>query len=492
MSRRADKSRAAKLASLAKTLFGIGCIGFGGGSALIPVFQDRAVSSGTVTEDELNDDIAIACVTPGALPVEIAAGIGRQTNGVLGSMVGAASIALPGAVLLLLVVALLSQFSGSLIQQVNFLAVGISAYILSVLYRYVAGVLHKAPDMRAKVCCVLIIVLVFAVTCEQAVHKLLGLDQVPVVFGIGTINVMALAFFFIVWLRGIYTPQRVVPAVALAVVYCLCAGGLGFASGTPLRTVLVVVMWVMALWSLVGDLGGKMAYLTLARVKVLLKECAALAVLVAVCALPALLLCGDTLGYLASGALSSILSFGGGDAYIAMAEGMFVEGGMMQEADFYSQLVPVSNALPGSILCKMLTGVGYYVGFRATGSVAVGLAVAFAGFVCAVGMSCLTFAVGFFLYEGLEQLASFTVLKKTITAIIAGLLLTVGLGLLNTCAGVDVGELSGYWLVLLCLLLTAANIFMTKRFGSHPLVLVLGSALVSCLVCNLLVVWGAA
>lgn len=486
MSRRVTKGRAARLASLAKTLFGIGCIGFGGGSALIPVFQDRAVSQGTVTEEELNDDIAIACVTPGALPVEISAGIGRQTNGVLGSMVGAGAIALPGAALLLAIVALLSQFSGGLIQQVNFLAVGISAYILSVLYRYVAGVLHKARGTGAKVRFALVIALVFALTGEEAVHRLLGLSDLPVVFGVGTVSVMALAFFFIVWLRGIYTPQRVMPAVVLALAYCLCAGELELAAGTPVRLVLVAVMWVMALASLRVEVRGKLGHLTTARLKALLRECVVLIALVAVCSVPALLLCNETPGYLASGALSSILSFGGGDAYIAMAEGMFVETGLVSEADFYGQLVPVSNALPGSILCKVLTGIGYYVGFRTTGSVGVGLAVALAGFACAVGMSCLTFAVGFFLYEVLEQLESFAILKKSITAIIAGLLITVGLSLLNTCAAVSVGAAPGYVLVLLCVALTVANVLATKHLGSHPLVLVLASALVSGVVCNLL------
>lgn len=60
----------------------IGCIGFGGGSALIPVLQKEAVQDkGLITEDELDSDIVAASITPGALPVEIAAGIGKLPVG---------------------------------------------------------------------------------------------------------------------------------------------------------------------------------------------------------------------------------------------------------------------------------------------------------------------------------------------------------------------------------------------------------------------------
>ena len=52
----------------------IGAIGFGGGTALIPVIEDEVVNNSLADEDEFNKDVIVANITPGALPVEIASG----------------------------------------------------------------------------------------------------------------------------------------------------------------------------------------------------------------------------------------------------------------------------------------------------------------------------------------------------------------------------------------------------------------------------------
>ena len=61
-------------------------------------------------------------------------------------------------------------------------------------------------------------------------------------------------------------------------------------------------------------------------------------------------------------ALSSITSFGGGEAYIAVADGYFVQPGYVDAGTFYTQLVPIANALPGPILVKVAAGIGYLTG----------------------------------------------------------------------------------------------------------------------------------
>ena len=60
-------------------MFKIGAVGFGGGTALIPVIEEEVVNNNNIIDDtEFNKDVIIANITPGALPVEIAAGIGRK------------------------------------------------------------------------------------------------------------------------------------------------------------------------------------------------------------------------------------------------------------------------------------------------------------------------------------------------------------------------------------------------------------------------------
>ena len=99
--------------------------------------------------------------------------------------------------------------------------------------------------------------------------------------------------------------------------------------------------------------------------------------------------------YIGKGLLSLIVSFGGGDAYLYVAEGLFVNSGMLSEEVFYGQLVMCVNILPGSILCKTLSGTGYLIGYSAMGNIGIGIVMTLAGFAisifgfCSIFMSCL-------------------------------------------------------------------------------------------------------
>ena len=64
---------------LIRPMFWIGCIGFGGGSALIPVIEKEIADRQGIDEKQnIDKDVVVASITPGALPVEIAASIGRR------------------------------------------------------------------------------------------------------------------------------------------------------------------------------------------------------------------------------------------------------------------------------------------------------------------------------------------------------------------------------------------------------------------------------
>ena len=77
-----------------RTMIWIGCIGFGGGNALIPVMQKELVDeTKAITAEEFDEDVMVASITPGALPVEIASGIGSRLHGVLGMFLGVPVVA---------------------------------------------------------------------------------------------------------------------------------------------------------------------------------------------------------------------------------------------------------------------------------------------------------------------------------------------------------------------------------------------------------------
>ena len=164
--------------------------------------------------------------------------------------------------------------------------------------------------------------------------------------------------------------------------------------------------------------------------------------LLVVLSVPAILYGGNVPEFLGQGFLSSILSFGGGDAYLSVADGMFVNSGIIEKADFYGHLVPLVNLLPGSILCKTLSGIGYLLGFEmSSGNILTGCLVALAGFVCSVMASGGVFCLVAYIYECFESLRVFRLLSRWIRPIIAGTLLTVMVSLFaqNISTGTKLG-----------------------------------------------------
>ena len=102
------------------------------------------------------------------------------------------------------------------------------------------------------------------------------------------------------------------------------------------------VMVILAVWGLVRSIldDGQKKKISPKR---MLQEEMAWILFFAVLSVPALLYGGHVLEFLGQGFLSSILSFGGGDAYLSVADGMFVNSGIVEKADFYGHLVPLVN-----------------------------------------------------------------------------------------------------------------------------------------------------
>ena len=73
------KAEIRKELKLMASIFKIGVVGFGGGTALIPVIEREVVEDQKIVEkSEYDKDVIVASITPGALPVEIATGLGKR------------------------------------------------------------------------------------------------------------------------------------------------------------------------------------------------------------------------------------------------------------------------------------------------------------------------------------------------------------------------------------------------------------------------------
>lgn len=478
--------------ALISSLFKIGFLGFGGGCALIPVMEKEIVEDAKlVTQKEYDKDTLVACITPGALPIEIATGLGLSAYGITGMLSAALALALPGSLLTVLILALLSGADGLVLTEIQCFSIGVGAFISYLLLLYAINTLRESRNAASGNTrkTFLVMFAVFFLGCGKTFSNLPFMNG-KYLFGLSTIQILGLAFFVILFTGGKNTPWKTAVSAVLVVLYALSAGHAHLIPGAVPRRVLVAAMYFCAaagmILSIRDDLRAHRALLS-GRNNFLhfLKEIIAWLLLLAVCALPALLLTEKTPLYLIRGFFSSIISFGGGDAYLSVADGLFVNSGMVTYGEFYSLLVPVANVLPGSILSKILTGVGYYIGYNLNGSPVQGIVVAFAGFICSVVASGLVFCLVYHAYNSVEHITVFQKIGHWIRPIIAGLLLSVMCSMiqtsLNTAASIGIAVLPVF--LVTCGIIVLNLSLMKKK--SNPF-MIAASSLIGLVASNLL------
>ena len=97
-------SKLKTLLNLFITTFKIGLFTFGGGYAMIAVFENEFVSKkGWIQHEEFTDLIAIAESTPGPIAINSATYIGYKKGGFLGSLFSTKGVALPSFIIIFLI-----------------------------------------------------------------------------------------------------------------------------------------------------------------------------------------------------------------------------------------------------------------------------------------------------------------------------------------------------------------------------------------------------
>lgn len=415
------------------SLMKIGCIGFGGGSALIPVVEQEIIENQKLdTKENLDKDVVVASITSGALPVEIACSLGNRNFGKKGMVLGAVAMALPGTLATILLLTVLSVLQEKVLSVIQVLSVGVSAFIVSLLLHYITGVIKECgkESLARRNKAVVLMGVVFLLVCEKKLYTLIGYEGTPVL-ALSTIDVLTVAFFCIFYSRGIYNVRHMIVMLLLGGLFLLSHGKAGIITNSVVVIGVDLTMTAFALWGLWSNI-QKDNWRYVSEHTTFRKDIGVWLFVLVLFSLPAIFSAADAgLEFLAKGVLSTLMSFGGGDAYLTIADGMFVESGMLDTEQYYGQLVSVVNILPGSILCKTLSGVGYSVGYDLSGSVLTGLFFALEGFVCSIAASGLFFMAVYHLYDQLHALYIFRMVGKWIRPIIAGFLLNVILSLYN-------------------------------------------------------------
>ena len=478
-----------RIVSLALTMAKIGLIGFGGGNALVPVIEKELVTtSQLLTKEEFDKEVIVANITPGALPIEIASGAGRVIAGAPGMVIAALSMALPGALFTFALLVLFTTAASSVMEQVRFASVGIAMLIAMLLLNYAVGAVRaKAPHSHERIVSLALVIGVFALTCGKKLFSLLGLSTSGVIT-LSTLDVLGIVFFAIFFTGGRFsgTTKRLVKtgiAALISVLYLLSTNLGGPLPDGMTPVVMRVIMFALGFWGFVVSFrkenGPKRAF----PVKRMLFESFIWVAFVAVLAIPGIILCPEGLQFVSSAILSVLMSFGGGDAYLVFGQGLFVDTGMIPSDLYFEQVVTVSNAMPGSIIAKVLTGVGFLIGSNHGPISAVVMAIA--GLGCGVGASGLTFLIMYYVYERFEPLGVFRAIKRYIRPVIGGLLLTIAVTMLSL--NMNVASTFGFdplFMVIFSFLLLAV-MFWASNVKSCPLSLLIVIAIVlSLLVCN--------
>ncbi|MER3390848.1 MAG: chromate transporter [Microcella sp.] len=380
----------------------VGVIGFGGGSALIPVLERELVRPGQLRETEFVQDTVIANITPGALPVKIAALSGTQLRGTAAATSGAIAVALPGAFATVSLLALFSALGPGAISVVEFASLGISAFILYLLAHYTVKVL--APGGRVRMAGVVIAVVAFLLSgagrAITLVSDAAGTEEpvsLPELSALGLVLVSLAAI-------ALVTLWQLLRGTGSVVADAQSGNEMPIGTRRALRGALAMVVLSVA--------GFGIAFVAAPE--------------------------PSTLSFLGLVLVSTVSSFGGGEAYVGVADGFFVATGLVNSSLFYGQIVPVANALPGPILVKIAAGVAYGVG-ASSGSALTGVALALAAFLITVG-SCS--AIALLLLAGYNR-ARNSLFVRNISAyilpVICGLLASTSLSLLHASAGIAEG-----------------------------------------------------
>lgn len=474
----------------------IGCIGFGGGTSLIPVMEQEMVrNQKKVTKEQYDTAVIVSSITPGAFTVKLSAYLGNYMGGTKGMMFSALAMALPGAFLTVLLLAMLSSVDSVLLKQIELVSIGITAFIFTMLTKYISSTLAWAKSKKRYLMAITIILGVFILSSGKSVAKILSHFGVAFTsrFSISTIDVLILAFFVLCYYGVKRTWMRFSIASLVSVLYLSCVARAQFmyhwiGNDVVYRVFYILLQLGMLGLSVYGVIAGKDKKQKIKRIspKQMLKEEIAWVLLIIASSIPAILLVPGTFAFLKDGILSAIISFGGGDAYLTVADGMFVSSGMIQEADFYGRLVIIANVLPGSILCKILAGIGYYMGFY-QGGILPALALAFAGFSCSVTGSCAAVSLIRYFFNTYEKIKVFQMLKSWIKAIISGLLGNVILSLLHQSMTVGKNYDCNVLIVVAELaVIYALNLFMDKRLKCGTWVNVSVSCVLALVVGNII------
>ena len=137
-------SKTKKLWELFAVFFRIGAFTFGGGYAMIPLIQAETVENKKwISDNDILEIVAIAESTPGPIAINSATFVGYKVAGVLGSVFATLGVVIPSFVIILLISAVLKEFSH--LTPVKYAFEGIRAGVLALVIKSLFKMYKQVP-----------------------------------------------------------------------------------------------------------------------------------------------------------------------------------------------------------------------------------------------------------------------------------------------------------------------------------------------------------
>ena len=141
------------------SFFKVGLFTFGGGYAMLPIFEREIIDNrGWASRDELLDYYAIGQCTPGAIAVNTSVFIGRKLKGVSGGIAAALGVSVPSLIIITAIASLLTNYADIPAVQSAFSGIRVCVCVLifnSVCKLYKKAVVDKAAFVIFLAVCVL-------------------------------------------------------------------------------------------------------------------------------------------------------------------------------------------------------------------------------------------------------------------------------------------------------------------------------------------------
>lgn len=487
-----------KLLDLYSVFLKIGFIGFGGGSALIPVVEKEIVEKKKwFTDEEYLKQTVIANITPGALPVKLGALAGYEMGGGFSSVACAYLITLPGVLITIILLTLFSIAGNKITHYIEFASVGISIFIINLLLIYVLRIINSGRDNNLYKSNIIICLISFILTggkeIRNIIFKVLGrkIEALNfIVFDISTINLIILAFFMILFCGLLKNKKSIILGGIISFIYAFVNGANGiFSKGLLLSNIIKIVMIALVIYAIMKSRKEKTELKEKVKIKVSKNAIVAIGLYIG---LPAILLIlsiilfpkgigfsNITPKFSGDVAISTLTSFGGGESYVSVADGFFVQSAFIEGSEFYNKVVSISNALPGPILVKIVAGIGYVFGGSIKG-ILYGWLIAVLGMTTAIGACCIIALIVLIGYDALKDSEELKLIKEYILPVVCGILISTSLSMMEEIMKIIIGVgINGGVSVIIGFGAVYGLYRIHKKYHLNDLIMLLSSGVIS-------------